>query len=336
MDPYKTLGVSKAATPEEIKKAYRKLAKQHHPDVNHGNKEAEEKFKEISLAYDMIQNPENHRKKEYSPPGNNVADAFKKWANAFRRAGINREQQQSYDIETSLSFKESCFGTQKKLSYTARVKCSGCDGIGAKEGDYETCKDCEGNGIRQSRHGFQITASVCASCAGRGQKIKVKCEACSGYGQTSVQKATTVTIPPCLTDKIIHQFRTSDGDDVCLILSIEEDSNFVRPEGSADIHGKVSISLKEALLGCKVPIRTIHGEKVVTIAECTQPGTKARLKGLGAKFPNGTDEYGNHIAHIEIQFPDKLTDEQKNAITLAFGENPSDAADVGEKDDKHQ
>jgi molecular chaperone DnaJ len=336
MNPYEILGVSKDASESEIKSAYRKLAFQYHPDRNHGDKAAEEKFKDISLAFDMIQNPQNHRshqqaqQKPHSKPWAAAADTYKRWSNAFRQY---QNEPEIYNVSCTLTFKESCFGVSKKIEYVARENCNGCSAIGAKEGNFEQCPECAGSGVREFKQAFQVAAITCPACSGRGIRIKIPCNDCQGRGKKNTKKTTSIDLPPCISDELVYEINTTDGDVLALRIKIQQESGLMRQNGTADIHSKRSISLKDALLGCKIPIHTLHGEKTMTVQPCTQPNTKARLKGLGAKIPN-SENHGNHIVHIEIEFPESLTQEQRELLTAAFDGKPKTSS--GDIDDLKQ
>lgn len=324
MDPYKVLGLKRSASKEEAKKAFRKLAVKYHPDKNQGSKEAEEKFKEISQAYDMIENPQNYEKGNRGPrQQTNISDFLKKWAKmGFNFGGFSSDYNEPSVGQVSLTFKESCLGADKEVAYDRTVSCTPCSGNGALEGDFTVCSTCEGTGQKILEQAFQVGVITCPSCTGRGKRITKPCGECGGRGKYRGRATVNVSIPPCVSNGNVFNTMVG-GDMVSIHIHVEASQIMMRQNGTADIHSRKKLSLKDALLGCKENIATIHGDKMVTIKECTSSGSKVRLKGCGARIPN-TEQYGNHILHIDVEFPESLTETQREQIKEVFDDGNSE------------
>jgi len=319
MNPYSILGLKKGASPAEIKKAYRKLAHETQPDKNPNDKKAEERFKEINEAYTMLTNPE---KAQSSNQRNrvNINDIFSQFG-GFGGFGVGNQQTQQVRqqvVQVNLTFKESCFGVVKNITFTYQKKCQSCNAKGAKKGDFDTCKSCNGTGARMANIGNSINFSVgiCRPCGGKGIKINKSCSDCKGIGSTSTTDTKPLQIPSLVETNFALQVRIDNENLLIVQILVDEDKD-MRREG-VDIYTIEKIKLKDALLGTKVNIPTLHGKKLVTIKECTSPGTKVRLKNCGAKKYQDKEEYGNHIVVIEIEFPQSLQKEQKDKIKEVF------------------
>lgn len=319
MNPYKVLGVKQNASKEEAKKAYRKLAHKYHPDKNPGDKAAEEKFKQASEAWDRINNPENYTRNSSS--GNPGGERWRPpWANRQSNVNINMDiNQPPPTVNIRLTFKEASLGVKKDVNYTITKPCGDCKGIGAKEGDYTLCTECGGQGRRAIRSGFLGFEVIdCPACYGRGAQIQKPCITCNGKGKGKKKNKTKVAIPPCVDSGMQIPFKTESGDVIILVLVVENQNKYIR-EG-LDIYSKITLSLKDSILGCKIDVSTIHGDGTVTIKPCTGPGTKVRLQGQGAKHRN-KDIFGDHYVHIEVKYPKTLAKEQLQKIAEALNDN---------------
>jgi len=316
------LGLKKGASKDDAKKAYRKLAHKYHPDKNPDDKESEEKFKEVSAAYEQIINPGASKSSGGRGRPNSVADIIKKWAqwgfNVQNSSGFVQEEPSVARV--ILSFKEGCLGVAKDIEYKVTRKCKPCDGVGAEPGDYDECAECDGTGRRIMQQAFQTGIITCPSCGGRGVRIRKPCGKCKGRKTESLTEKQKITIPSAVTDGMVYNLQSKDGGSVSVQIRVKADKKMVRQRGSIDIHSEQKLSLKEALLGCKITVQTIHGDKTVTIEECAHPGVKVRLKGCGAKNPN-TGDFGNHMIHIDVDFPTKLDDKQRELIKEVFNDN---------------
>jgi len=314
MDPYKVLGISKNASKTEAKKAFRKLALKSHPDKNPDDKKSEEKFKEINEAWDRINNPSNYAREANRGGGGGWADVRQKY-NDFRQGhniNINMEpQQQQVVTELTLTFKESCLGTRKKVDYKADRVCKPCSGVGAKPDGFTKCNTCDGKGKQVIKNFIMFNIVPCIDCQGRGYTIQTPCKICKGNGSTEKSASIDVDIPPCIDNGMQYNYQTHTGEMVIIILKVAPQGTLRRE--NLDIFSKRILTLKDALLGCKIDIDTINGDKKVTIKPCTNPGSKVRLQGLGAKNRN-QDLFGDHYVHIDVKFPQTLTEEQLEQI----------------------
>jgi len=313
-DPYEVLGVAQGANQSEVKKAYRKLAHKYHPDKNPDDKEAEEKFKEINQAYEAITNPDSANANQKGGFGGfnwqNISDMFGQFS------GGNRAQQNRYVVDHKLSFKESCFGVTKDISFLLEKVCAPCKGVGALDGDYTTCAACNGSGSQTRQLGsITISGGVCPACRGQGKSITNPCKDCGGQGHKAKKETRSITFPPCIDNGAIFHLVLEDKSILSIRAFVEQPKDMMRQ--GVDVYAKHKISLKDALLGGKITVETLHGTKSVVIKECTGPDTKVKLKTCGAKHPN-KDEYGNHIMIIEIEFPQSLTENQKEKLREVF------------------
>ena len=320
-DPYKVLGLNKSASPDEVKKAYRKLAHEHHPDKNAGSKEAEEKFKEISAAYEQIQNPQPEAP-NFTAQGQDFTSMFNDLFGGFNHQhNQNQNKGQDYRINVNLSFKESCFGTDKEITFDAPDNCPTCDGSGAKNKEYTKCEPCKGSGQKVFQRGtIFIQGGSCQECKGKGIIYKDECPECHGHGQTKQHKKINVKIPSCVaagqTLRLQGQGAKSKtagaaSGDTLIKINIEPEANMVR-EG-ANVLSALNISLKDALLGADVEVETIHGVMKLTVPACSRPGVRLGMKEKGAKNPNN-GVFGTHIAIVNVEFPTELNEQQKDAL----------------------
>ena len=345
-DYYEVLGVSRNRSTAEIKQAYRRLARQYHPDVNNGDPQAEEKFKEISEAYAVLSNEE--KRMQYDQFGfssslfdgvnfdsvfsefgfGDIFDMFfgSTFGGGFSAQTRTRRRSRGSDVaaEVVLDFKEAAFGVKKEIEYFTDILCEVCEGKGSKsESGIITCEVCHGTGqVRVSRDTFLgslITTSTCGSCNGAGTIIKEPCEKCSGRGYYKSKKKIVVDIPSGIASG--NQLRVAGkgnsrgsnsipGD---LIITVK-----VKPHPSLKRDGDnvvtfVDISFAQAALGTKLRIETLDGEEEITVKPGTQPGTKIFLKSRGIMPLNGYRR-GDHIIHINVKIPTNLSSEEINIL----------------------
>ena len=350
-DPYEVLGVSKNATEDEIKQAFRKLALKYHPDKNKGNKEAEEKFKEIAQAYEILSDPQ--KRKQYDNygfagvegfgeqggfsgsggfSGFDFEDIFSDFGDIFgdmfgfsRRRSSNRARRGRdilYDLD--ITVKESVLGANKKITITKREVCDVCGGTGAKPGSgKQVCPTCNGTGqLRQSR-GFFSIATTCPQCHGEGEIIKERCTKCNGTGTITKQKTLNIKIPPGIDDgarlKVSGEGeagqRGGPSGDLYVAIHIKKDPIFERVD--ENIYTTANISFPEAALGTEILVPTIDGKKVkMKIPAGTESGKVFRLKGYGAPHLGGYGK-GDLLVKVNIKVPKKLTQKQKELL-IAF------------------
>ena len=352
---YKTLGVSKKATDEEIKKAYRKLARQYHPDRNPDDAEAEEKFKEISAAYDVLGDPE--KRKEYDeggvfagfgggpgggapfgtgPGGFGGFDFGDILGGVFNRGGGRAQTQQvrGRDLETEvqLSFDQAINGAQISVTVPKASRCGTCHGSGAKPGTgSSTCPRCEGRGVEAQGQGFFSISQPCSLCGGAGQIVEDPCPTCGGSGLTQQIKRYKVNIPAGVKDgsRIRLAGKGEDGPrggppgDLYVTTRVASSPIFKRLDGG-NLEVAVPISVVEAIRGGTIEVPTLNGTKRIKVAPGTKHGTIQRLRGEGPPKPKGAGR-GDIRYRLEIAIPADLSEEQSEAVEkLAETLNGSD------------
>ncbi|MHC1693780.1 MAG: molecular chaperone DnaJ [Eubacteriales bacterium] len=348
-DFYEVLGVPKGASEAEIKKAYRTLAKKHHPDVNQGNAEAEKKFKEINEAYGVLSDPD--KKSRYDQYGHagvdpsygaggaggaggfggfggfdfDVSDIFSTF---FGGGGSSKKSGAVHgdDIyhKLSVTFEEAAFGCKKEISYTKIDKCEDCSGTGAAKGSTsETCTACGGSGqVRSTQRtvlGSIQTTRTCEACKGTGKIIKNPCPTCKGNGLVRQSKKIEVTIPAGIDDgqKIALRgqgnagMRGGQAGDLIINISIKEHELFQR-EG-ANVYCEIPITFVEAALGGTIKVPTIDGQVDHTLPEGTQTGTLFTLKNRGIQHLNSTSR-GDHFFRVIVEVPTSLDKKQKDLL----------------------
>ena len=325
MNPYKVLGLNEKASRSEAKKAFRKLAHKYHPDKNKDNPEAESKFKEINDAWDQINNPEKHRPK--SNPSERWSQDLQDLINNFRRKSQGGRRNPPA-VQANLSFAESCLGVKKDFRYSVDKDCQKCNGIGANEGDYEKCTPCSGNGfIVENKRFFGLVQSPCNACRSKGFIIKKPCSSCHGSGKEKEEITVEVSIPSCVDSGMNILHRDENGRELIIVINVLNTGESWR-EG-VNVISRKTLSLKDALVGCKVQVETVHGVKLVTIDELTGPGKQKRLRGQGAK-DRDHDKFGDHYIIIDVEFPKKLTGEQLAKIEEVLDEYGEESEGSGE------
>ena len=358
-DFYEVLGVSRSASAEEIKKAYRKIAIKYHPDKNPGDAAAEEKFKEAAEAYDALGNPDKKaRYDRFGHQGMNggggggfqsADDIFSHFGDIFGGGfgggggspfddifGGGRGQRQkkgsSVRIKLKLTLQEIANGVEKKIKIKRQVLCDTCDGTGAKDASSkETCKQCNGNGqvrrVTNTMLGQMVTTAACPSCNGQGTIITAPCKSCSGEGVQMKEEVTDIKLPAGIEDgmqlsmagKGNYPPRGGVAGDL-LILIEEEEHEHLKREGK-NVHYDLCISFPDAVLGTTVEVPTIDGSVKVPIEAGTQGGKILRLRGKGIR-PYNTYETGDQLIHVNVWIPQKLSkDERKEMEKLKKSEN---------------
>ncbi len=354
-DLYKVLGVSKKASDEEIKKAYRKLARKYHPDRNPDDPKAEEKFKEVQGAYDTLSDPQ--KRKEYDaggafagfgggrgpfgpgagPGGGFGADLGDIFSTIFSRGGGGRAQPQQVrgrDLETEmpLSFDQAVNGAQISVTVPKAGRCPTCHGSGAKPGTSPTtCPRCGGRGIDAQSQGFFSISQPCPQCGGAGQVVEDPCPTCGGSGLTHQTKRYKVNVPAGVKDGTRIRLagkgeagpRGGPPGDLFVTTRVAASPVFKRLDGG-NLEVAVPITIAEALQGATVEVPTLEGTKKIKVPAGTRHGTIQRLRGEGPPKPRGRGR-GDIRYRLEIDVPEKLTMEQKEAVEkLAEALNGSD------------
>lgn len=352
-DYYEVLGVSKEASEDEIKKAYRKIAIKYHPDRNPGNKEAEEKFKEAAEAYDVLHDPQKRQQYDqfgFNGPGAggfggfsgasmNMDDIFSMFGDIFggRAGGFGgfgggqrRPQQHrgsDLRLKVKLSLSEVATGVTKKFKVRKDITCSHCHGTGAEAGSgTETCQTCHGSGVithtTQSIFGMMQTQGVCPTCNGEGKVIKNKCKHCGGTGVEKGEEVVEINIPAGVAEGMVvnvpgkgnaGQHNGINGD-IQVFIEEEENDTFVR-DGN-DLIYNLLLDFPTAALGDDVEIPTIEGTKLkVKLEAGTQPGKTLRLRGKGLPAVQGYGHgKGDLIVQVSVYVPKALSRDEKEAL----------------------
>lgn len=369
-DYYEVLGVSKTATDDELKKAYRVLAKKYHPDMHPGDKEAEEKFKEASEAYAILSDADKRR--QYDQFGHSAfdggggaggfdfggmdmgdifGDLFGDLFGGGRRQRANNGPMKGQNIRTSvrITFEEACFGCEKELELTLKDECDTCHGLGAKPGtSAETCSKCGGKGqvvyTQQSLFGMVRNVQACPDCRGTGKIIKEKCPKCLGNGFVSNKKKIKVSIPAGIDNGQSVRIRdkgepgTNGGPRGDLLVEVIVSRHPLFQRQDYDIFSTAPISYAEAALGGDVRIKTVDGEVIYTVKPGTQTDTKVRLRGKGVPTLRNKQVRGDHYVTLVVQVPTKLTHEQKELLKqfddALTGAVPEEAPAAGETETK--
>lgn len=349
-DYYEVLGVSKSATDDELKKAYRKLAKKYHPDTNPGDKEAEAKFKEASEAYAVLSDADKRR--QYDQFGHaafeqggggqggfggfdfsgDMGDIFGDIFGDFFGGGRSRSQ--SYNgpmqganvrINVRISFMESIFGVDKKFEMNMKDECPHCFGSGAKPGTKpETCTKCGGKGqvvyTQQSLFGMVRNVQPCPDCHGSGKIIRERCPDCSGTGFVKNKKTIEVSIPAGIDNGQSVRIRgkgepgTNGGSRGDLLVNVTVDRHPIFRRQEYDIYSTMSISFAQAALGGNITIKTVDGDVTEYIKPGTQTDTRIRLKGKGVPTIRNKNIRGDHYVTLVVQVPERMTEEQKDLL----------------------
>jgi molecular chaperone DnaJ len=336
-DHYEVLGVDKKASDEEIKRAYRKLARDYHPDRNPDDPQAEERFKEIGGAYETLKDPE--KRKEYDAggmfggfgrgggpggpgfgPNVGVGDIF---STIFGRGRGGPEPIRGRDLETEirLNFEQAMEGTQIPVTVPKQSKCTTCGGDGAAPGTKPiTCPRCEGRGVDAQSQGFFSISQPCPQCGGRGQIVEHPCPDCRGTGLTMQRKRYRVNVPAGVKDgtKIRLAGKGEDGPlggppgDLYVTTRVAPSPIFDR-RADGNLEVDVPITLAEAIGGANIEVPTLHGTKRIRVAPGTEHGSVQRLRGEGPPKPNTRDRGDIHY-RLEIQIPKDLDRKQREAL----------------------
>jgi molecular chaperone DnaJ len=331
-DPYEILGVSKTATPEEIKSAFRKLAAQHHPDRNPNDPNAHDRFKTINAAYQILSDPQ--RRAAYDRYGSaaeqpggpfqggfnvdlgNIEDLFSSLFGAFgfQRGGARGDLRK----EVTLTFHEAAFGVQKKVTYDRAISCTECKGLGGKPGSkQETCTTCHGRGRIRYTQGLLglVGERPCTHCNGRGHVVVDPCGTCRGVGIVAHENTLDVTVPAGIEDgatTLVHGAGNTvragrAAGDLELVFHVEAHPFFKRVKD--DIVCNVPVSFTVAALGGEVEVPTLEGKAKVRVPQGTQHGSVLRLKNKG--IPRRTGGRGDQRIEVQLEVPTQLTERQR-------------------------
>jgi molecular chaperone DnaJ len=359
-DYYEVLGVSKNAGEDEIKKAYRKLAIKYHPDKNPDDKAAEDKFKEAAEAYEILSNAEKRQRFDQFGHagvggsagggfgGMNMDDIFSQFGDIFggafggfggggaqRGRRVNRGT--NLRVKVKLALKDIANGVEKKIKVNKQVSCKTCTGSGAKNGNYDTCRQCNGSGVitrvQQTILGAMQTQSTCSACNGEGRIIRDKCVTCHGDGVVREEEVISINIPAGVAEGMQLSMQGKgnaaprggiNGD--LLIVVEEEEHPELKREGNHVLYS-LNVSFPDAALGITVEIPTIEAKAKIKIEPGTQSGKVLRLKGKGLPDVNSYGR-GDQLVEISIFTPTHLSAEEKKQLEAMresknFEPNPS-------------
>lgn len=362
-DFYEILGVSKSASDDEIKKAYRKLAIKYHPDKNPDDKAAEEKFKEAAEAYEILSNTEKRQRyNQYGHAGvggasdnggghygggMNMDDIFSQFGDIFGGGGFGGGRQSNggrrvtrgsnLRIKVKLNLEEIAKGVEKKLKVNKFVSCTTCKGSGAKNGQFDTCKLCNGSGVQvrtqQTFLGAMQTQTTCSGCSGEGKTVKDKCNTCHGDGIVRAEEVISINIPAGVAEGMQLSVNGKgnaaprggiNGD---LLVLIEEEEHLELKRDGSNLFYDSYVNFADAALGTSIEIPTVDSKVKIKIEPGTQSGKVLRLKGKGLPDVNSYGT-GDLLVNINVWTPQNLTTEEKKALELLrtsknFAPNPN-------------
>jgi len=346
LEYYEILEITKTADATEIKKAYRKLALQYHPDRNQGDKEAEEKFKAINEAYQVLS--DEQKRATYDRYGKSGLDSqgFSHFSDmryedimgdlgsifesvfgggfgssgGFGGGGSKQNRKYNLDLEAevTLAFNEAIFGTKKEVTFSYKKPCDTCDGTGSKDKSKATCKECKGKGQVFYRQGFMTFSQTCPNCNGKGSVVTNPCPSCNAKGFTQIEDKVTIDIPEGIDNN--NRIRVAGKGnidehggrgDLYILVHVKEDEHFVRHND--DIYIEVPVFFTQVALGETIKIPTIRGEAELELPLGAKDKQQFIFKHEGVKNVH-THQLGSMITQISIRYPKKLTKEQKELL----------------------
>ena len=354
-DYYEVLGVDKSASADDIKKAYRKLAMKYHPDRNPGDKSAEEKFKEVGEAYEVLSDADKRSRYDsygfagvdpnfnpnagggfgggFGGAGFDFGDIFGDFfggGTSSRSASQNAPRRgENVMARLELTFEEAAFGCEKEVSAPRIENCPTCHGTGSADGKIETCSRCHGTGqeqVVQSFMGMRMqTATTCSQCGGRGKIIKTPCSTCKGKGKVRKNNRVKVTVPAGIDNGQTLRVRSEGcvganggpNGDLLVEVRVRAHETFVRD--GYDIRCAVPISFTQAALGAEIQVPTLEGNVPYTIPEGTQTGKEFVIRDKGIPELNNSRRRGNLRFTVVVETPTKLTREQKELLRKLDG-----------------
>jgi len=334
-DYYEVLGLQKNCTLENLKKAYRKLALECHPDRNPGNKEAEERFKEINEAYSVLSDPEKREQYDMyghaAPSGQgfggfgfggveDILNDFFGFGSVF--GGFRDRSRRGGDLRYNLTvkFEEAVFGTEKEIVVPRTGSCRECEGTGAKKGTRpEKCAACNGRGQVTAQQGFFSLTRTCGRCRGTGEVIKELCPVCAGSGTIQETRPLKIKVPPGVDNETRLKLR-GEGEagrggapagDLYVVISVQDHPFFAR--NGADLFCEVPITFSQAALGSEIEVPTLTGRKKLSIPPGTTSAQEFVLRGEGVTVIN-SHRRGNLVVRVLIEVPKRLTKRQKELL----------------------
>ena len=359
-DYYEVLGVGREASPAEVKKAFKRLAMEFHPDRNPGDHRAEDRFKEVAEAHEVLSDPEKRQLyDQYGHAGprqagfegfGGVEDILSHFADMFGfggfggRRGPRVEQGDDVQAELAISFAEAVRGCQKPLDLQRLIHCATCGGSGAKAGSQPIpCSTCGGRGQVATNQGFLTIAATCPTCRGRGRVVRDKCADCRGGGVTRLKETLTISVPAGIDDGQTlrvpgkGQAGPSGGPpgNLYVTFQVQPDPRFQR-DGD-DLLTQVPLSFAQAALGARVMVPTLDGDVEVEVSPGTQPGAVQVMRGRGVPNVHGRG-VGDLAVRFTVAVPRRLSDEQKRIIEELGKLDPAVAPedhDAGAEGDEH-
>ncbi|OGJ57813.1 molecular chaperone DnaJ [Candidatus Peribacteria bacterium RIFCSPLOWO2_12_FULL_55_15] len=343
LDPYDVLGLSKGASVDDAKRAYRRLSKEWHPDKHKGEKRAEEHFKEINEAYEILGDPEKKQKyDDYGARGGGAAgqspfegfdvsgfsgglgDLGSIFEGMFGGRGRTREERgEDYEIAVEVALRDVLFGIERQMHLRMPRACEECKGSGAATGKVQKCGKCGGTGevLKTARSFFGVVQQRmhCPDCRGTGKVPESSCHQCQGEGRRVVGRDLTVKIPPGIRDGQRMRISGEGGmgrqgmaaGDLYVTVRVPTDERF-RRDGN-DIHTDIALPLLTAMLGGEISVPTLHGDITLRIPEGTQPEQVFRLKRKG--LPDlGSSRMGDHYVRVQVEIPKKLSREERRLL----------------------
>lgn len=342
-DYYSILGVDRGATPDEIKKAYRKIAMKYHPDKNPGNKSAEEKFKTATEAYEILSNSEKRAQYDqfgregvrgngtYSGDFDDISDLFHNtpFESFFNIGGGRKTRKRTkYEddlvIKVHLTLKEIASGVQKKIKVKRYIHCTACGGNGAENGNaLQPCAFCKGKGVirkmTQTLLGNMLTEQSCSHCGGEGTQIQTPCTSCQGQGRKFIEDLISFDIPEGAKGGIKLKFpgkghaALHGGPPGNLIVHIEEEEDNLLKRNGNNIYYTLHINFIDIVLGCEMEVPTIQGKVRIKIPPGTQSGKAFKLRGKGV-LDIQSGHKGDQLVFVQVWTPQELTKEEKEAL----------------------
>jgi molecular chaperone DnaJ len=344
VDYYEVLGVARSASADDIKRSYRKLARQLHPDVNGGDKDAENRFKLVTEAYDTLSDPDKRRQYDlYGSSSGAGGDPFggaggpfqPNFSDIFQTVfgqGFGTQEtpgpRRGEDMETAvnLTFEEAVFGCQKEISLKMPTTCPTCSGSGARPGTSATvCAQCQGSGsvkrVTQSFLGRMVTTMTCDVCHGEGKVVRDLCSDCRGEGRKTLERHFTIEVPPGADNGLVLRLTGKGaaaprgGQPGSLYVHVNAASSDRFERQGNDLWMRLPISYVQASLGARINFESLDGTETIEIAPGTQPGSALHIKGKGVPVLSGRGRgRGDLIVAMDVQMPDELSEEEEGLL----------------------